>query len=174
MHRALPYTLTYILIVAHPQVYRWSSLLPPPTFSSWVHPSTESSMSILGIVLVPITAWAILRPVGPNWITTALRSNQRYHMGAYNQQNHHVHYFYRDQYLSTLHGIPKTVSTFIVPRPWILFVCRYIRVYASMLQHPTATKEDTVILLKACVECESGSGEWYAVLLTLKTLQATY
>ena len=26
------------------------------------------------------------------------------------------------------------------------------RMYASMLQHPTATKEDTVILLKACVE----------------------
>ena len=32
MHRALPYTLTHILIVAHPQVYRWSSLQPPPTF----------------------------------------------------------------------------------------------------------------------------------------------
>ena len=41
MHRALPYTLTHILIVAHPQVYRWSSLLSPPTFWLWVMSSSQ-------------------------------------------------------------------------------------------------------------------------------------
>ena len=172
MHRALPYTLIHILIAAHPQVYRRSSLQPPPTF--WLWAARRRVSRFWELFWCPSPLGAILRPVGPNWITTALRSNQRYRMGAYNQQNHHEHYFYRDQYLGTLHGIPKTISTFIVPWPWILFVCRYLRVYASMLQHPTAKKEDTGQTCEGSIECESGSGEWYAVLVTLKKLQATY
>ena len=131
-------------------------------------------LSVFQIVGLWCCQFTWVREFQSNRITTALRSNQRYRTGAYNQQNHHEHYFYRDQYLGTLHGIPKTVPTFIVPWSWILFVCRYFWAYASMLQHPTAKKEDTGQTCEGSIECESGSGEWYTVLVTLNKLKAIY